>query len=392
MNKIKIVFFDTTWSQLLRFGSKIASLIKAKNSIVYTIGVVSEIIPDNDKSKETAFDLVYDSPNDKDIADFITTEKPEILVVVQNTVQDQNVILRAKKVGAMVIVLQHGMLYVGASLNNFNLRETFAAFLNLKKTMWYLLILKHMCDYDSRSYINLLKKIVTERKDVARIVQNHFSVKLKGDYAMVIGEHWIDYYCKHYDYRKEEVFLMGNHDVDGLEIGKPLEDAICYIPSVHVEDGKVRENVFMKFVIALAESIDKKTKFYIKMHPRGNDNLYKEAFKDYNVTFIYGPELPYVKTYIGHNSTLLAKALMLTDKVILWRFKEEKELFYMPWAYAVCDSSSELKEAVTNALRGKKRNANNKSELSKISYINPQGAFAYAAEKIMKLYNQNDKR
>ena len=392
MNTIKIVFFDTTWSQLLRFGSKLASLIKKSNPKVYTIGVVSEATPDDDNRRNTAFDKVCDSPKDKVIADIITTERPDVLVVVQNTVQDQNVILRAKKAGAMVFVLQHGMLYVGASLNNFNVRELFAAFLNIKKTLWYLTILKHMCEYDSRSYLKLIKKIITERNDVARIVQNHFSVKLKGDYAMVIGEHWIDYYCEHYDYRREDVFLMGNHDVDGLELGKPLEDAICYIPSVHVEDGKVRESVFMKFVKALADSVDIHTKFYIKMHPRGNDNLYKEAFKNHNVAFIRGSELPYVKTYIGHNSTLLAKALMLTDKVILWRFKEEKELFYMPWAYAVCDSSSELKEAVTDALSGKSRNADNKGELSKISYINPRGAFAYAAEKIMELYNQNDKR
>lgn len=392
MNSIKIVFFDTTWSQLIRFGSKIASLIKANNPNVYTIGVVSEAIPNNDNSRDTAFDLVYDNRSDKDIAQFVTVKKPDILVVVQNTVQDQNVILRAKKVGAMVFVLQHGMLYVGASLNNFNLRESFAAILNLKKTLWYLVILKHMCDYDSRSYLKLIKKIATERNDVARIVQNHFSVKLNGDYAMVIGEHWIDYYCEHYDYRREEVFLMGNHDVDGLELGKPLEDAICYIPSVHVEDGKVRESVFMKFVKALADSVDIHTKFYIKMHPRGNDNLYKEAFKNHNVTFIHGPELPYVKTYIGHNSTLLAKALMITDKVILWRFKEEKELFYIPWAYAVCNKPSDLKEAVEDAVNGKKRNEERKDDLSKISYINPQGAFDYAAVKIMELYNQKTNR
>lgn len=392
MSKIKIIFFDTTWSQLLRFGSKISSLIKKSNPEVYTIGVVSEIIPAGDNNRDTAFDKVYDSPNDKDVAEFVTSEKPDILVVVQNTVQDQNIILRAKKVGTMVFVLQHGMLYVGASLNNFNLRELFAAFLNLKKTLWYLVIMKHMCDFDSQSYLKLIKKIATERNDVARIVQNHFSVKLKGDYAMVIGEHWMDYYCEHYDYRREEVFLMGNHDVDGLELGKPLEDAICYIPSVHVEDGKVRESVFMKFVKALADSVDIHTKFYIKMHPRGNDNLYKEAFKNHNVTFIHGPELPYVKTYIGHNSTLLAKALMITDKVILWRFKEEKELFYIPWAYAVCNKPSDLKEAVEDAVNGKKRNEERKDDLSKISYINPQGAFDYAAVKIMELYNQKNYR
>lgn len=388
---IKIIFFDSTWSQLLRFGSAISALIKEKHSDVKTIGLLCERMSEEDKKQKHSFDAVYAAKDNLKMANYVTEQKPDILVIVKHTVRDQNVVLRAKKAGAMIFELQHGMLYEGASLNNFNPHEVFAAALNLGKTLVYLNTLRQMCKYDGRSYAELLKKIMTERKDVAHIVENHFSVKLNGDYAMVIGEHWIDYFCENYDYERDRVLLMGNHDVDNMVLGKSLEDAICYIPSVHVEDGKVRASVFKKFVDALSESIDVNTKFYIKMHPRGDMELYREAFVKHNVTYITGSELPYVTTYIGHNSTLIAKALMLTNKVILWGFKEETELFYKPWAYAFCDKPEELKDAIQKAVADRSHDEAALNEMRKISYINPEGAFQFAARNIMALYSDRER-
>lgn len=387
MKNLKILFFDTTWNQLLRFGNTISNLIKEQDSNVVSYGVVCERI--KGKKQSHNFNYVFDSNSNRLIANYVRKTKPDIVILVQNTVPDQNVILSAKKIGAMVFVLQHGMLYEGASLNNFNAHELFAALLNLGKTLKYLRTMHQMCKYDHQSYFGLLKKIVVEKKDVAHILQNHFSVKLNGDYAMVVGEHWIDYYCEHYEYARDKILLMGNHDVDNVNLDVTLEDAICYIPSVHVEDGKVRPSVFNKFINNLAESIKKTTKLYIKMHPRGDINLYKDAFKNHNVTYVTGPNLPPVTTYIGHNSTLLAKALLLTNKVILWGFKEEAELFYKPWAFAFCNKPDELKAAIEKAESEKENNEVSK-EIREISYINPEGAFNYAARNILALYKNNN--
>lgn len=381
---IKVLFFDTTLNQLLRFGNKISEVLKENYSNVTTIGVVCE-----KKSKNPpiqSFDLLFESKSNKKVGNFVSSCNPDIAVLVQNTVADQNVILRAKKAGAVVFVLQHGMLYEGASLNNFNFREVFTAILNFKKLLKYLITMKQMCSFDKKSYFSLIRKIIKQKNNVARILQNHFSVKLNGDYAMVIGEKWIDYYCENYDYSKDKVFLMGNHDVDNLRLDVQLENAVCYIPSVHVEDGKVRISKFNAFLKTLADAIEKDKKLYIKMHPRGNINIYKNFFKNHNVVYVTGPELPCVTTYIGHNSTLLAKALMLTNKVILWGFKEEKELFYKPWAYAFCEKPDELKTAIRNAINDNKNDEAVIQEIRKISYINPEGAFQYAARTIMELY------
>ena len=386
---MKIFFFDSTWNQLIRFGSNISVLIKEQYPTVRTEGILCKELTDAERQIQHSFDSIYTSESNLRIAEYVTKEKPDVLVVVKHTVRDQNVVLRAKKCGAIVFELQHGMLYEGASLNNFNLREIYAAARNMRKTVLYLIILRQMCRFDKRSYFQLLKKIIMERKDVAHIVENHFSVKLNGDYAMVIGEYWVNYYCTHYDYDRSRIFLMGNHDVDNLVLGRPLEDAICYIPSVHVEDGKVSETVFKRFIESLATSIDKSVKLYIKMHPRGNIKLYRDTFANHNVTYIFGPDLPYVTTYVGHNSTLIAKALMLTNKVILWGFKEEAELFYKPWAYAFCEKPEELIVAIKRALNDKKTDDTSIEEMRKYSYINPEGAFQCAAKKIVEVYQKS---
>lgn len=365
-------------------------IIKKRCPDVITIGLLCEHLSETDKTCSHSFDYLFAAANNLKIAEFITNSKPNILVVIKHTVRDQNVILRAKKAGAMVIELQHGILYEGASLNNFNLHEIFAAALNLRKTLTYLNTLRQMCAYDGQSYANLLMKILIEHKNIAHIIENHFSVKLNADYAMVIGEHWIDYFCENYDYSREKILLMGNHDLDNMVLDKTLEDAICYIPSVHVEDKKIRKSVFVKFLKALAEAVEPKIKFYIKMHPRGDIRLYKEVFANHNVHYITGSEFPYVTTYISHNSTLIAKALMLTNKVILWKFKEETDCFYAPWSYAVCKNAAELKNSIKQAISTKEINKNTLPEIIKISYINPEGALNYAGRNIINLYKRRE--
>ena len=206
---------------------------------------------------------------------------------------------------------------------------------------------------------------------------------MRGDTAYVIGQHWVDYYHENYGYPKDHIYIMGNHDVDDLEDGKMLEDAICYIPSVHVEDGHVQEHVFVNFLNHLAKAIPEDKKLYVKLHPRSNKNLYIGPLKDLNVEYIQGKDLPYVNLYIGHNSSLLSKALQISGRLILWSFKEEKELFYKDFALSVCHDGTSLKKAIMESLSGKGNT--NKLDISQFSYKNPVGAYHYCAQLLAEL-------
>lgn len=272
----KIIFFDTSWNQLLRIGSTLSSELKSMAD-VHTFGLnyeASQKNVDPTIGKHT-FDRHLFTRNIKDVEKSILEYKPDILVVVKSTIPDLVAVELAQEVGAKVVALQHGVLYDGASLNNVRAGEVFAAAATkTSKTIDYLTLIRFLCDRKSVSYFKLLREIIKKRKDVTTTIQNYFTPPLLGDAAFVIGEYWRKYYHDRFGYPIDSVYVMGNHDLDDLDFGKIPEEAICYIPSVHVEDGKVQEHVFIDFLKHLKSSIPRGMKFYIKLHPRSNKELY----------------------------------------------------------------------------------------------------------------------
>lgn len=383
---MKYLFCDTTWNQILRVGNKVAEEMK-KAANVECLALVYEtsgkqVYPDKDVN---VFDDYLVTTEIGKIEAYIKENQPDVVIFAQNTIPDLAAILYSLQIGAKVVMMQHGLLYDGASLNNVRIGEIFAALAKARKTFDYFNILRVMCKHEHKSFLKAIARIVSEKDNVTTTIQNYFDTPLRGHIAFVIGQHWVDYYHDNYGYNKNDIYIMGNHDVDDLE-DKEVEDAICYIPSVHVEDGHVTSTVFNDFLKALNHAIPDGVKFYIKLHPRSNRSIYEKAFEGRDVTIISGKELPYVNLYIGHNSSLLSKALQISGNVILWGFKEEKELFYKDFALSVCHDEVSLVKAVENAL-------NNVSDKKKLdigmySYKNPIGAYRYCGNKILELYNQ----
>lgn len=384
----RYLFFDTTWNQILRVGSLVSKEMKDVNPNIQTYGLVFEtsgkkIDPSKDKQFFNDF-LVTTSISE--VEAYINKIKPDIVVFAQNTTPDLGAIYFSQKIGAKIIMMQHGLLYDGASLNNVRVGEILAAMKMAKKTLAYLNIMRVMCKKDGKSFGKLIKNIISEKENVTTTVQNFFNPPLRGECAFVIGEHWRDYYHDNYGYDKESIYVMGNHDLDDLDLNVEVEDAICYIPSVHVEDGKVQLDVFNEYLKCLKDAIPAGTKMYIKLHPRSNKKIYTDVLGEENIVYISGKELPYVNTYIGHNSSLLSKALQISGKLILWGFKEEKELFYKDFAYAVCHDGDSLKNAVVKALQDKGNVR--KNDIVRFSYRNPMGAYKYCGTKLLELYGK----
>ena len=388
MTKKKFLFFDTTWNQILRVGSLVSKEMKDTGCDLLTYGLVFETSGKSiDLSKDKQyFDDYLVTTRISEVESYINKIKPDIVIFAQNTTPDLGAIYFAQRAGAKIVMMQHGLLYDGASLNNVRIGEIFAAMKMAKKTLSYFNIMRVMCKKEGVSFAKLLSSIISEKENVTTTVQNYFNPPLRGECAFVIGEHWRDYYHDNYGYDKERIYVMGNHDLDDLDLNAEVEDAICYIPSVHVEDGKVQKDVFDDYLKCLKAAIPAGTKMYIKLHPRSNKKLYTDILGEEDIIYISGRELPYVNTYIGHNSSLLSKALQISGKLILWGFKEEKDLFYKDLAYAVCHDGEALKEAVARALAD---NGNGrKNDIERFSYRNPKGAYKYCAEKILELYAQ----
>jgi hypothetical protein len=134
--------------------------------------------------------------------------------------------------------------------------------------------------------------------------------------------------------------------------------------------------------------VDKKTKLYIKLHPRSNKELY-DIFKEHNVEFIRNGMLPSVNVYVGHRSALLGRALYESDSLIIWRFACEEVCFYEQYATATCTKPEELKAALDSV--DIHTHTNNKLDvISNVYWNNPEGSMKMAARLINDYKNNKN--
>lgn len=374
---IDILFFERTLADLKKFAFKISKELKQIDNSISIGAVAVEMPGENDAN---VIDTFVSRKSIKDIDAFMTESGVKVMVFTQTRIPDMEFILHCKKLGIKTIMIQEGVMFDGMNINDVSAKNAFAILGYLPKVCEYFGIVWDMCKYDNRNFFMVWKHVLQEKKNVTLKLAKEFSTHLIGDYIFTMGEYWDDYYLTEHGYKKEQIRLIGDHDLDGFVPTGKNEDAICYIANVLVEDGTVTKKDFDAFLHALAESVDKKTKLYIKLHPRSNKDLY-DIFKEHNVEFIRNGVLPSVNVYVGHRSALLGRALYESDTLIIWRFACEDVCFYEKYATATCTKPEELRNALQTV--NLHEHTNEKLEtISKVYWNNPEGSMKMAARLI----------
>ena len=374
---IDILFFERTLADLKKFAFKISNELKQIDENLKIGAVAIEMPGENDAN---VIDTFVSRKSVKDIDTFLTESGTKVMAFTQTRIPDMEFILHCKKLGIKTVMIQEGVMFDGMNINDVSAKNAFAILGYLPKVCEYFGITWDMCKYDNRNFFTVWKHVLQEKKNVTLKLAKEFSTHLIGDYIFTMGEYWDDYYLTEHGYKKEQIRLIGDHDLDGFVPTGKNEDAICYIANVLVEDGTVTKKDFDAFLHALAESVDKKTKLYIKLHPRSNKDLY-DIFKEHNVEFIRNGALPSVNVYVGHRSALLGRALYESDSLIIWRFACEEVCFYEKYATATCTKPEELRKALEKV--NLHEHTNNKLEtISKVYWNNPEGSMKMAARLI----------
>lgn len=376
-NKIDILFFERPLVDLRRYAFRIASALKRLDSNL-VLATISLEMPSKGDKKD--IDFCFLRKEIKNIDSFLKKYSVRMIVFTNPRIPDMEMILHAHKVGVKTIMIQEGVIFEGANINDVSATNMIASLKFIPKTLSYFGILQRMCRYDHKSYFGLLKEIISKKHNITSIVAHYFSPYLIGDYVLTMGDHWSDYYRDTMKYPEDKIRVMGDHDLDGFEIHENKEKAICYIATVLVEDGSRSREEFSVFLHALSRTIDPETKLYLKLHPRSDESLY-EVLKDHNIEIITKGELPSTTIYIGHRSTLLARALYESDNLIIWKFPNEKEDFFEQFASYTVSSENELREALSHTDVNKCTNYK-RQQMEKIYWLNPKGAICSAAEMI----------
>ena len=383
-DNIDVLFFERPVTDLKRYAFKIAKFLREIDTNIKMASVSLEL-PEKELGKCVDYCLLNKQIGNID--EFLLSRKVKAIVFTNPRIPDMEMILHAHKCGVKTVMIQEGVIFEGANINDVSVSNIVATFKFIPKTFSYLHILYRMCKYDHRSFGNLLKNIITKKRNITSIVAHYFTPRLIGDYVFTMGEYWSEYYINTMGYKKSQIRIMGDHDLDGFCIHENCESAICYIATVLVEDGTRSKSEFEAFIEALSKVINKDTKLYIKLHPRSDETLY-EKLKDHNVEFIREGELPSTNIYIGHRSTLLARALYESDNLIIWKFKNEKADFFEQFASKICTNVEEL----SNALRTIDFNisATNKKrkKMEKVYWLNQNGAIKSAAEMIYQYISE----
>ena len=388
MRNVDILFFDKPYLNLLRFGNEIAGHIRALDSTISIGGMFCIDAPSSsDEYAKTNFDSVYIRKDVKAIDEFLISNEVKVIVFTIYRVCDMEVILHAKHLGIKTIMLQEGVIFDGTNIDGVTWKNILASFAFLPKVVWYLRTLKDMCKYDSQSYKRLIFGMRKVKTKLPIYIMKSFSVPLICDYVFIMGEHWREYFKTVQGYGDDKILLMGDHDMDGMDLSVKPEKAVCYVANVLVEDGTIQKDSFLEFVSTLADLLKDAPKVYVKLHPRSDESLFG-ALKSIDAIFLRSESLPYCAAYIGHRSTLLGRALYITDNLILWRFPSEKVCFYENYATAVCSSRDEIAKAVGSI---DYENVSNykRARVSEMYLFVPDGSFHQVAQGIVS-YLEND--
>ena len=375
--RIDILFFERPLADLRKYALKIAGELRNINPEI-SLATISLELP----TKVDCANLAhwFRQEDIHDIDKFLLEYHVQMIVFTNPRIPDMEMILHAHKLNIKTVMIQEGVIFDGATINDINARNIAAVLNFIPKTVQYFMILFEMCQYDQTSYLKLLGEILTQKKNITKIIAHYFSPHLIADYVLTMGNHWHEYYRDVMGYMPKQIKTMGDHDLDGFVSCGECEDAVCYIATVLVEDGTRTRKEFGTFIHALANVISKETKLYVKLHPRSDISLY-DPLKSHNVTFVRSGQLPKCKIYIGHRSTLLARALYESNDLIIWKFPNEKDDFFERFASRICSCEEKLRGAVIE-LSSKEYTNNKRTELERVFWINPNGAIKSAAQMI----------
>lgn len=380
--QIDVLFFERPLVDLKKFAFKIANVIKRNNENIKLGAICIELPSEYDNNK---IDYFYHRNQIKDPDEFLIGSQVKLIVFTQSRIPDLEFMLHAKKLNIKTIMIQEGVMFDGMNINDVSKKNFSAIFWYIPKVLEYLNILRHMCKYDGRSYIKTIGEVLKKKKNITIIIANAFSSHLICDYVLTMGEYWDDYYIEKHGYKKEQIRLIGDHDLDGFVPQNNNEAAFCYIANALLEDGSIKKKDFDEFIALLGKSIDKETKLYVKLHPRSNRSLY-DSLNDHNIEFIRNGSLPSVNVYIGHRSALLGRALYESDSLIIWRFPNEEFSFYEQYSLATCTDADSFAHVVRNV--DIHTHTNKKvAEISRVYWNNPEGSMNAAGNYIQHYLN-----
>lgn len=315
-----IGFFELRLSGILRFPLWLQPGLKANCPHVTAVYFYEQIDCDVDevtsRLPENARLVKVTKISKEAIVELLQRQNLDRLVVMAQRIPDSCLVSAAKSLSIPTIMYQHG-LYVP-----FMKRQGILFIANLVKTFRFLQYAMVTADIISVSRTLLLIQYIR------MFVLGH---PFKGiefpadsvntDYVLVYGDYWKEYHTENFGYSADQQYIVGApdfSDINQLQAAEAGSNSVCYIAQTLVEDGRLPRSSMLSFISNLSSAVMQSgLHLQVRLHPRSDLSLYDGLPTD---TVLSKTEFPKNTVYIGHYSSILAKATFLSNNIILVDF------------------------------------------------------------------------
>lgn len=381
-----ILFIDYRLDGLKRYATDI---IKELRKINPKLKIAACAMVRSEADNRDDFDVAIMAQDYKYSASVILSElKPRAIVLMAHRFFDYMFTIEAHKKGVLVFNFQHAVYQTSATLSRLSLHSIPRLINeNGEKIRIYSRCVYHICDKNVINTLCFIIKLV-KHKSIFSIINDLHGKLCNADWSFVFGEYWIDYYMKEYQEYASKYEIVGYPEledptkfVDRNDFVRKELPVVCYIAQSSVEDANLDRKIMVRFLLQL-EKIIPHYNLVLKLHPRSDRSMYANLLDSkYNGKVMVWSEnaFPIVNGYIGYESTMVGRALTITNNVLLVRLLEGRISPYEHNAKHICNYSDLLTDEIDKMLQKKE------SDLSEIQYFiakNPKGALQQTAKLI----------
>ena len=320
---MKILFIEAGPTMIAKNLLPIAREIAKIKQNAQFIFVSIEILSHADSEKEnTSIKQLKELTNSKfhvlksfkptAINKYLLEQKPEALILDAYRIYDMLWILIAKSLGIRVYGFQHGF-----EVDNVYYKPHIIVN-KLKKSLRVLTALYYLSKLMQKDFLLLVSQFSKYFFEGKKLQNSYFNKNvLQPNHVFIYSEYYRDFWQNKFGLNPLTMTVIGPPDLMMLnEIRKrPKIKGCCYLTQTLVEDGRMTKYDFNSMLIKYMDIANNFEKFILKIHPRGDKDLYTEFAKLKNVELTR--DFPNCDCYITHYSSTAFVAYHISHKILL---------------------------------------------------------------------------
>lgn len=385
--KVDILMLDYSISGFSRYAVKLCEEIhKLRPETIVAGCYIEQSKGDTIKG----FDIVICAKDKNlDAKKIIDLFQPKAIMTFAHRFFDYMFTVEAHKRNIQVLNFQHGLYTretVISTLTPKSLGQTLRK--KQKKFFEYLQCSFILNDKSIMKTFEFLSNFL-QNKSIYTVMNQFFGEICNADISYIYGEDWKSFYINEY-YEKNTTFEIVGYPELETELENVNRTAfidsslpvVCYLAQTSVEDGLIEKETLRKFLEKLSECLTN-INLLIKFHPRSDKHLYRTLFRTGKVLVWEEKAFPVADMYIGHDSTIIAKALYLNSKTLIYRLQVDRISQFEPYVHYIACENDDLNQILKRMYMEPAEDISRK--LKKYVYKNEhEGALKQTAKSMIK--------